>query len=82
MQSDPGREHDDRLSVSVTRFENMLANNDQYYFDVSDLEELIDHYLERLDLDVVVGVQVAHAEADKPLEAKVLLVAERLGQRR
>ena len=51
MQSDPGREHDDRLSVSLTRFEHMLANDDQYYFDVSDLGKLIDHYLERLDLE-------------------------------
>ena len=47
-----GREHEEeRLSESLVRFEHMLANNDQYYFDVEDLEELIEHYMERLDLE-------------------------------
>jgi tetratricopeptide (TPR) repeat protein len=52
MNPDPDQNSDRHgLTEKVTRFEHMLANEDQYYFDVSDLEELIDHYMERLDLD-------------------------------
>ncbi|MBL4585573.1 MAG: DUF3808 domain-containing protein [Flavobacteriales bacterium] len=52
MFSDSGEEREDeRLNECLVKFENMLSNDDQYYFDVSDLEELIDHYLERMHLE-------------------------------
>ena len=46
-----GEQEDERLTECLVRFEHMLAHDDQYYFDVADLEELIDHYMERLDID-------------------------------
>ncbi len=52
MHSESGEEQEEeRLNECLVRFEHMLAHDDQYYFDVADLEELIDHYMERLDFD-------------------------------
>lgn len=51
MNTDPESEFEFfRKPESVDRFENMLANDDQYYFDVEDLEELVDHYM-YIDID-------------------------------
>ncbi len=35
----------------VSRFESMLQNNTQYYFDISEFENLIDFYIEDSDVD-------------------------------
>ena len=36
---------------SLGRFEQMLKNDDQYFFDVEVFETLIDHYLEKNDVE-------------------------------
>ena len=52
MNTDPESENEfERNTESLERFENMLANDDQYYFDVDDLEELVEHYMVVFDLD-------------------------------
>lgn len=63
MHSDSGEEQeDDRLNECLERFEHMLAHNDQYYFDVADLEELILHYMEELELEKAWRVLVLASE--------------------
>ena len=37
---------DDGLSESIARFEGMLKNNASYFFDIDELEELFDYYLD------------------------------------
>lgn len=79
MNSDSGEEQeDDRLNESLERFEHMLAHNDQYYFDVADLEELILHYMEELELDkawrvlVLAGEQHPHSREFELRRAELL----------
>ena len=36
---------DDDLSPVVNRFEQMLRNNEAYYFEKHDLEDIVDYYM-------------------------------------
>lgn len=63
----------------VYRFENMIKNNTQYYFDVSEFENLIDYYVEKENSDkasnviVIACKQHPNASSLKLKQAQLLL---------
>lgn len=48
--NDPGSEEREDLRPHLARFEEMIQNNANYFFDVDVFEALIDHYLEKNDI--------------------------------
>ncbi|NCP45840.1 MAG: hypothetical protein GW818_05300, partial [Flavobacteriales bacterium] len=48
---DSYNEDEDDYTASLNRFEKMLTNNEHYFFDVEEFEDLINHYLDSNELE-------------------------------
>src|SRR6056297_331022 len=43
--------HDEELASRISRFNDMVSSGNNNYFDVCELEEIIEHFLEKFDLE-------------------------------